>query len=75
MSDCSRYIEQISAMKSVRERKPLWLLAPFAMHTLVGSSTVFAADSADTWTIELSLFAVAALLSWFTVREYYKDLR
>ncbi len=61
-------------MKSVREKKYIWLLLAFLIQIAVDFGAVTASEnSVNTWAIEALLFAVAAAMTWFSVREYRKE--
>jgi uncharacterized membrane protein YhfC len=63
----------VMLMKSVREKKYLWLLMAFLIHTAVDFGTVLASqNSVDTWAIELALAAVAIAMALFVLKEYKK---
>lgn len=64
----------VMVMKSVREKKPLWLLLAFALHTFVDFGTAYVAgflgDGASVWAIEACVGLFAAAMFWFTWREW-----
>ena len=63
----------VIVMKSVRERKPLWLLLAFAIHTVTDFGVLLALNTLDIWVIEAAILAVAILMALFVVKEYKKS--
>lgn len=63
----------VMVMKGIRERKYIWLLIAFLIHTSVDFGAVLATqNSVDTWAIELVLFAAAIAMAFFVMKEYKK---
>ena len=63
----------VMVMKCLREKKFVWLLIAFVLHTAVDFVSVYAAASLGTWGIEVLLLATAALMAWFVYSEYKKS--
>ncbi|MGI5985861.1 MAG: YhfC family intramembrane metalloprotease [Clostridiales bacterium] len=63
----------VMVMKSVRERKYIWLLLPFIIHTCVNLGAALAISGVNIWIIEVSFLLAAALMVWFVVKEYRKE--
>jgi len=60
----------VMVIKSVREKKPLWLLLAFVIHTVSDFGAVLASGTLNVWVIEAAIAAVAVLMALFVVREY-----
>ena len=65
----------VMVMKCVHEKKYVWLILAFAIHTLVDFVAVLATSKIGIWPLEIAILFVAALMVWFVVNEYKKDLR
>ena len=67
----------VMVMKSVREKKPLWLLLAFVLHTLVDFGAAYAAgflgDGASVWSIEICVGLFAAAMLWFVWKEWKRE--
>ena len=67
----------VMVMKSVREKKPLWLLLAFVLHTLVDFGAAYAAgflgDGASVWAIEICVGLFAAAMLWFVWKEWKRE--
>ena len=67
----------VRVMKSVREKKPLWLLLAFVLHTLVDFGAAYAAgflgDGASVWAIEVCVGLFAAAMLWFVWKEWKRE--
>ena len=67
----------VMVMKSVHEKKPLWLLLAFALHTLVDFGAAFASaflgDGASVWAVEVCVGLFAAGMLWFVWREWKRE--
>lgn len=62
----------IMVVRAVRERKPLWLLLAFALHTLVDLVAVYGMSYLGIWPLEAVFLAFALGVVWFVVREFKK---
>lgn len=67
----------VMVMKSVRERKPLWLFLAFGLHTLIDFGMAYAAgflgDSASIWAVEACVGLLALAMLRFMRREQKKE--
>ena len=64
----------VMVMKSIRERKYIWLMLAFVIHAAVNFGTMAASlSNVNTWVIEVALFAAAAGMAWFVMNEYRRD--
>jgi len=65
----------VMVMKSIRERKYIWLVIAFVIHTAVNFGVALATlNSVNTWAIEAALLAVAAGMAWFLWKEYIREI-
>lgn len=60
----------VMVIKSIREKKYIWLLAAFLIHTAADFAAVLASSlTSFTWTVELVLFAAAIVIARFAAKE------
>ncbi|NLH01416.1 MAG: YhfC family intramembrane metalloprotease [Clostridiales bacterium] len=64
----------VMVMKSVREKKIIWLIAAFTLHTLVDFAVVLAAQSVNVWVLEAVLFIFSGCMGWFALNQYRKEI-
>ena len=60
----------VMVIKSIREKKYIWLSAAFVIHTVADFAAVLASSStSSTWAFELFLFAAAIVMARFAAKE------
>lgn len=67
----------VMVLKAVREKKPLWLLLAFVVHTLLAFAIAYSAgylgDRSGVWSIEIVVGLLAAGMAWFTWMEWKRE--
>ncbi len=67
----------VMVLKAVREKKLLWLLLAFAVHTLLAFAVAYSAgylgDRGGVWSIEIVIGLLAAGMAWFTWKEWKRE--
>ncbi|MFA0815310.1 MAG: YhfC family glutamic-type intramembrane protease [Anaerofustis sp.] len=64
----------VMVIKSIREKKPLWLILPLILHAALDTGALLASMAGATvWIIELALAIFAALMLIWLIFEYKKE--